>query len=286
MKLTKVTREAEITFPHSLREHIEARKAELTEGPLDFIRGAGAEAGRRAGSAVAGATRTVAGGVRDIAQAGAQASTLGNLEKAIAQLAQLLAQTSGGQQEPQVEPEAPQPPANSSGGVPDAFRTTEKPRARMGKYGPELTFNSYLAATHGDQLDEGIWDFVKGAGAAVGSKIRNKINKYAETPSVLKDIYSAGMNASRAGNAKKQSAAQTAMTGKIKQQVALVQQLAAKVGPQATMAAVRKAGGAQANAITKLLSQQSTPAPSTAAPVQAAPTAPNPRVRAGAPVMP
>jgi len=245
MKLAKITRIEEST---------------LKEGPFDFLRGAGAEAGRRVGGAVANAGRAVAGSVNNVVQAGAAASAQADLEKAIASLAALLTKANGtpqqqAHQQPAAQPPAQEPQGNPSDAVPAAFRRTSKPKGVAGKDGHDFqwTFNSYMQAIHGEQLDEGIWDFVKGAGKAVGAGIRDKINQYAERPSVFKDIYQKGLEASQQGDANKAAQAKVALQKQIQSATQQVQQLASKVSPQVLMAAIRKMGGAQANTITKLL---------------------------------
>lgn len=252
MKLTKFTRE----------------QTQVNEGPLDFIRGAGAAAGRHASSAVGNAARSVAGGVRNIAQAGAAASTQGDLEKAVAKLAALLAsinqQDANVEQQPQENQprQSDQPKSGALGmGAPDAFRTTTKPRGQMGKHGFEYTFDSFLQATHGDQLDEGIWDFVKGAGQAAGKQLQSKIDSYASRPSVLKDIYASGLNAHQTSQRNAEAKSKAQVQQNIEQTAAHIKQIAAKTGPAALVAAIKKFGGNQTNAILKMVGQGDAPAP-------------------------
>lgn len=212
----------------------------LNEGPWDFMRGAGAAAGQKI--AQSGVSRAVG----DVVNAGKQASAAGNFQKALSRFAELLSELeklrpSGErtqQQEPTAEPPQVPPkqnqqsiPANTPG-VAQAFRSERKPRGVAGKYSMEYTFNSFLQDTHGEQINEGVWDFVKGAGAAVAGKMRDKINAYADKPSVLKDIYTAGKAASQAGDAQ----AQAAKYDKIKQKAIAVRgqlrQMMSQLGPQ------------------------------------------------------
>lgn len=88
----------------------------------------------------------------------------------------------------------------NSGGVASPFQTTNKPKGRPGKYGNEWTFSSFMMATSGEQLDEGVWDFVKGAGSAAGGKIMDKLKKMGQS-SHFADIINAGRTASREGDA-------------------------------------------------------------------------------------
>lgn len=189
----------------------------LNEGPFDFARGMAGAAGQKMGNAARGFVKGVANTVGDIAQAGRTASIQGDLDSAVAKLAKLIVQydqLNSSQPDQENSPEQPQQPEDKSavqpsqtaqqernvGGVAQAFQSQGKPKARSGQYGPEWTFNSFLQATHGEQLDEGVWDFVKGAGAEVGNKIRDKINSYAERPSIMKDLYRAGAKASAEGD--------------------------------------------------------------------------------------
>lgn len=185
----------------------------LNEGPIDFARGVAGAAGQKMGSAARGFAKGVTNTVSDVANAGRTASIQGDLDGAVAKLAKLIVQydqlkvsDSEQQNTPDqtTQPQQPsaQPPQQDRnvGGVAQAFQTQGKPKARPGKHGPEWTFNSFMQATHGDRLDEGVWDFVKGAGAEVGNKIRDKINSYSERPSIMKDLYRAGTQASAEGN--------------------------------------------------------------------------------------
>lgn len=220
----------------------------LNEGPMDFMRGAGAESGRKV--AQSGVGRAVG----DVVAAGKQASAIGNFQKLIAQFAQTLAtidklrpagQEAPGQQ--QQEPERQEPTMDApqqqqragqrvpmqEPGVAQAFRTDRKPKGQMGRHGFEYTFNSFLQDTHGEQINEGAWDFVKGAGAAVAGKMRDKINAYADKPSVIKDIYQAGKAASQAGNARAAQGKFDQVVQQGKQLRAQLRQMMAQFGPQA-----------------------------------------------------
>jgi hypothetical protein len=53
----------------------------LNEGPMDFMRGAGAESGRKVAQSGIGQA------VGDVVNAGRQASAIGNFQKALAQFA-------------------------------------------------------------------------------------------------------------------------------------------------------------------------------------------------------
>lgn len=181
----------------------------LDEGTLDFIRGASRNVGQKvAQSAPVAATR-------DIYRAGQQASRTADFGREVDALARLIVQydkiKAASQQTnqqpsdlvqraaPTGQPQTGQP---ASSATPAAFRTTEKPKGQMGKHGFEYTFSSFVRDTHGEQLNEGVWDFVKGAGVAAGAKIRDQINNYADRAgSTLSDIYRAGKHASAQGDA-------------------------------------------------------------------------------------
>lgn len=189
------------------------RRETLQEGPMDFARGAAGAVGQK----MAGAARNVGGAIastaRDVNAAGQQASAVGNFEKQLQQFAQLLTQraqlkTQLPQQEAEPEqqaaPEQQQAPAQQQ----NPFQS--KPKYTQGNkngapanYGPQLQFNAYLQATHGEQIDEGVWDFVKGAGSAIAGKMKEKINSYANgAGDTFRDIYKAGAKASTEGNAR------------------------------------------------------------------------------------
>lgn len=229
---------------------------QLNEGPFDFLRGAGKELGNK----VANSGPVRAG--REVIQAGADASANANLEKAIAQLAAVL--LARDKLQPQEEPVAApaqqqQAPAQQQAAPgADPFKAAQKPRMTM-KNGQQMyQFNSFLQAVHGDQLDEGVWDFIRGAGKAVG----DKVNAYAAQPSVFKDIYSAGQKASAEGNAarevKQKEQELISVETKAKNLLSYILKTASKMGDNAApalSAAVRKAGGVKAGEIMKLVAK-------------------------------
>lgn len=187
----------------------------ISEGPMDFMRGAAGATGAKIATAARNTGQAVKRGVNDVVQAGQQASAAADFEKLVYQFAQAFVQYSklkGGASEPaQQEKPADKP----SDGVPDQFRTTEKPKGRMGPHGFEYTFSSFMQATHGERIDEGVWDFVKGAGNAVKSKVSDKINSYANgAGNTFRDIYKAGQEASAQGDKQKEAA----QLGQAKQQ--------------------------------------------------------------------
>lgn len=219
----------------------------LDEGPLDFIRGASGEAGRKVKNS--GLGRAVGDVVRAgrAASAEADANALrGQLGQAVQKLGQLVArynELNGNPQDenPQDEQRDNPMPAdngqqphqqqtdnvssgNTMGGQAQAFRTTTRPRGRMGQHGFEYTFDSFMHMTFDDeqQLDEGVWDFLKGA---AGEGVRKMINHYQSKPSVLKDLYHAGREASAQGNIR-------SLQKKIQVQAAQIAALASKMGPQ------------------------------------------------------
>lgn len=208
----------------------------LDEGPLDFIRGAGAMAGQKAkagatavGQRVANSAPVRAAG--DVIQAGRQASQVGEIIKKLKVFAQLVAQFDD---------------AAAQAGTAPVQESTEN------KDGP-MTFASFMSGIHAEQIDEGIWDFMKGAGGAMAHKARETVNKYAERPSVFKDIYQAGKQASAEGNVKKAEAATaTAKEQAFQMRDALVAH-AKEIGPDAFKALIQKAGLANASRVYNVI---------------------------------
>lgn len=194
----------------------------LDEGPFDFIRGAAGEVGR----GVATAAKTVQRGVGNVVQAGRAASMEAEFEKGAAQLVQLLQQRGAArkptaQAQPQQAAQAqakPQQAAPQAAAKPQAQRTAtaDKPRMRPGKYGNEYVFSSFLQDISGDQINEGLWDFMGGVKNAAMTKVRDKIEKYGNQDSVIKDLYHAGRDASAAGDAAKAAKQSEQVAGQIK----------------------------------------------------------------------
>jgi len=245
----------------------------LDEGPLDFARGFGREGVRQVKNSGIGRA------VGNMVQAGRDASAEADakavqtqLIQSVQQLGQLVAKYNQltGQVPDEVPqgddlPDNPRPADNGQQphqqqkdnvkmGVPDAFRTTQKPKGRIGQHGFEYTFDSYLRQVYGteEQLDEGFWDFLKGAGkegARAGvEKIKTALNPEKST---LAKMYRAGRQASHDGNVRniqakmQQVAAQiAALAEKVPQKEAAIRSAIAQV-PQplqrATMYFIRQA---------------------------------------------
>jgi hypothetical protein len=240
----------------------------LNEGPLDFMRGAGQELGNK----VANSAPVRAG--RQVIQAGRNASNIGEMEKAVAEFAAALAYIQKVKGEEQSE-EPPQKPLELQAGRPQPapqqdspqqsnapFTPAQKPRMVMKNGQQQYQFSSFMQAVHGEQLDEGVWDFAKGVAGAAGDQIRNKINDYASKPSIFKDIYAAGQQASADGNQRKQ---ENVLSQKLAQAQAQTKTLLSKLldlaktfgdqAPAVLTAAIKKAGGTQAAQIMKLVAE-------------------------------
>jgi hypothetical protein len=190
----------------------------VMEGPIDFMRGMGGAVAQKAARPVQAIKR----GVQDVVQAGRTASATGDFTKLVQQFAQLLVQRhrlkgmipqqpTEPDQAPQAAAPAPQQTKPQSA-APEAFRTTSKTaRFVPGKHGPEYTFNSFIQDMSGEQINEGMWDFVKGAGGAIADKARQKIDSYAQknrgwlndVVDASRDIIQTGRGASAAGDLKK-----------------------------------------------------------------------------------
>lgn len=155
-----------------------------SEGVFDFAIGAGKHVGDK-----------IKQGLDNTVAAGKAASAQGDLTRNLQSLAKLLVTYDKLKPaQPRVEPvdaeqqAAPEQPAvqpeqdRNIGGTVDAFRTTTKPRTRVGgKYGPEHVFSSYLQTLDSeDFLSEGVWDFIKGAGkhaaGAIGQATRGAVD--------------------------------------------------------------------------------------------------------------
>jgi hypothetical protein len=198
---------------------------------MDFMRGMGSATGQKVMQSRP--VQAIKRNVNDVVQAGRTASQIGDLTKAVTQLAQLLkqrqqlkaklqmqnvAQQPQQQQAPQQQQQAPQqqkPAGVPAKATPAAFRTTDKPKGRMGQHGFEYTFNSFMQDVYGgEQLNEGVFDYVKGAGAAAGGKIADKLQQtfgsrggwLTSAVNAGKDIMAAGRAASAAGDLKKAQA--------------------------------------------------------------------------------
>lgn len=211
----------------------------VREGAFDFIKGAAQHVGN-----------TVKQGVQNTVTAGKRASKVGDLSKEIAQLANALATydklkpaapapQQAAQQPQQQEP--PRRPTETPGSAPAAFRTTTKPKARMGQHGLEMQFSSYLQfADNDDLVTEGAWDFIKGAAGHVGNAVATGV----------KDTVAAGTTASNAADL-------TQATTAAKQSVVNVIRLLRDIGPgaleQFTQIAQQTAGGASRRLITVVL---------------------------------
>lgn len=225
----------------------------LTEGPFDFVRGAGAAAGQKI--AQSGVGRAVG----DVVNAGRQASAVGNLQAAVVKFVKLMQEVDklspqGSQQQVRQEPsmnaaqqqqqqQQQQQKAQPRQRVPDdaapaAFRTQNKPKVRRGKYGDEWTFDSFLHDLYGseEQLNEGVMDFVKGAGREAWEKARAAVKSYGERPSMIKDLYNAGRAASAEGDQRRQAERAQQAKQKALEQLAIVLDALKAVGPQAGQA--------------------------------------------------
>lgn len=207
----------------------------LNEGPMDFMRGMGSATGQKVMQSRP--VQAIKRNVGDVVQAGRTASQIGDLSKAVMQLAQLLKQRQQlksklqmqnvGQQpqqapqqqqqrqEPTMNPAQQRPQRVPANATPAAFRTTDKPKGRMGQHGFEYTFNSFMQDVYGgEQLNEGVLDYVKGAGQAAGSKIADKLQQtfgsrggwLSSAVNAGKDIMAAGRAASAEGDMKKAQA--------------------------------------------------------------------------------
>lgn len=162
--------------PENFTIHGAKVKPQVREGAFDFMKGAAQHIGGQ-----------IKQSVSNVVQAGKQQSAVGDITSKLTQLAKVLQQYDQLSGQPQQAPQTGQPevmqakpavnPARSrapsqpipapSASTPAAFRTTTKPRAKMGQHGMEYQFSSYLYDQNDGLLSEGVWDFMKGAGKAV-----------------------------------------------------------------------------------------------------------------------
>jgi hypothetical protein len=216
----------------------------VMEGPMDFMRGMAGHVGNKV--AQSAPVQNIKRGVGDVVQAGRTASAVGDLSKQVQQLAQLMLQigqlqkaaqqAAPAQAAPAQQAPAQQAPAQSAS--PEAFRTSGKPKGRMGQHGFEYTFSSYIQDLSGEQINEGMWDFVKGAGGVVADKAREKISAYAErnkgflnkVADAGKEMWQAGRDASTAGDAKKAAAQLEQVRQQAKQVLGQIVAQVAKLG--------------------------------------------------------
>lgn len=185
------------------------RIVNLNEGPLDYARG-------------------LVGGIASAPQRARQTSATADLVKAIKVLAQLINRAGA-----QPEQQPPRQQYNTLGATTVPGQPDNKPTR------PQVTFSSFVQQVSGEQLNEGIWDFVKGAGAHIRDQAIDKINKYAEGPSWLRDVIQSGKSAHNAAEIKRAGQQIAIQVKKIQQ---MIQQLGGG-NPQKTLQrAVQMAG--------------------------------------------
>ena len=201
MKLTRVTR--------------------LNEGPLDFIRGAGAEVGNKIRNSGVGRAAT------DIYQAGKTASGNADFEALLKKFTATAVQVArndvdgtSAQRAPAPAQQAPaqQAPAQRVPVNKTRQRNIDNRRAQASAVRsrrPMESFDTFLQQSFAQELNEGAWDFIKGA---AGEGARKLINKYAGGQSTLRDIYQAGERASSAANYSKYEAQLNALADEINKQ--------------------------------------------------------------------
>ncbi len=143
----------------------------------------------------------------------------------------------------------------------DYERTKNKPYRKYDPADHKKSTEEEEVADDETAVEEGAWDFVKGAGQAAGKQLQSKIDSYASRPSVLKDIYASGLNAHQTSQRNAEAKSKAQVQQNIEQTAAHIKQIAAKTGPAALVAAIKKFGGNQANAILKMVGQGDAPAP-------------------------
>ena len=231
----------------------------LNEGPMDYLRGA---------------AKRVVPAIKQVHQAGQQTSLNANFTKALNQLVQLVKQVQPNK--PAAQPAAqPARPQYGQPGTPVNNATQQMPTR------PQMTFSSFMQAVDGEQLDEGMADFLKGAAGAVGQKVADKVKSYtAQGKSTLADIWAAGRDASEAGEGQRQNQQlqqQVVAVKKLMQQLKLNRNQALRA-----IATAAKPAGVDGNYIAKLLGLAAQPAAQPAAqgaPVATSTRLPSPQMR-------
>lgn len=207
-------------------------KGFIQEGALDFVRGAGREAGRqiqqsRIGQAVGS---TIAAGKEESA-IGDFTSLLRKLYTVLVKRDQAIRAAAASRtptDAPQASTPAPTPASSpsSTASTPDAFRTTTKPKMRQNARGDaEFVFNSFLQVVHGGRIDEGFADFLKGAGKHIAGRTANAIKRYGERDSFIKDVVNAGRQASAERNIRDVRAAPTQLNKLAADLISQIQQM-------------------------------------------------------------
>lgn len=182
---------------------------QLNEGPSDFMRGAFGELRNKTAAASQRMRQQISKTGGDIYQAGKQASSRAEVEKLIFSIAKMISPSAVPTDAERIEPSMEEPAVKQS--TQPTVPSPSKANASMTvdqspKYGGPsqpynyryMQFGEFLSHTYsGEKLDEGMWDFIKGAGKEVGKKINDKLSAYAERPSVLRDIYQAGKKTSQ-----------------------------------------------------------------------------------------
>lgn len=138
------------------------RVVQLTEGPMDFVRGV---------------ARQVAPAVRNVAQAGRQTSAVADLTKAVTALVQLLQSEVG-------QPAQPAPQYQQAGRQSQPTGTTQQMSTR-----PQMTFSAYLQTIDGDRLDEGAWDVIKRGASAVAKGIGGAVSAVTDPDGPAMDAF-------------------------------------------------------------------------------------------------
>ncbi len=176
-------------------------KHALTEGPLDFARGAVGEIGRKVG-----------GMVNDVSTAGRTTSLMADAKLQISRLLSSLATYDELKKSQQAEQQSVKDdrqasqPAQANEQPQQAQQQKQKPRMRPGPYGMEYVFSSEFAnLSNGAALTEGKWDYVKGAVGTAASELGNKFTqRFTQMPNWMKKADAAGRAASSAADFQKQ----------------------------------------------------------------------------------
>jgi len=235
------------------------KQTQVNEGPFDFLRGAAAETSHKISNSAIARTG------RDIVQAGSVASTSAEISKLVAILGKLLGPELTAPTLTDVIPEPNVVPTNKKvqaarNTVAHAMSAPSKYQSNHGYTQGRFQFGEFMQAVYsGQQLDEGAWDFIKGAAGHASELVKDKISAYANKPSALKDIYQAGQRRSQLADTQKQRANQqlqvvqrrNQITATTNQLLNLLNKLSPEARSKAMVAALRKLPTAQQQPLWK-----------------------------------
>lgn len=199
----------------------------VTEGPLDFMRGAAGEVGRMvARSAPVRAARNIIGAGQAASHAADYRRSLNDLVARFVQIHSQLVKLTGQFPTPPKPPVAqtrvtarPAPkPQQPPSPIPDAFRTATPAKMTPGQYGPMYQFSDFLKDYDGLMLQEAPIDFARGVARhgvdALGRYVKDRLPMMSK----FQQAFDVGMVASRTADERRAKI----MRVKLRQELATV----------------------------------------------------------------